>query len=326
MVTEIFLIDGNRKENVSCKRTEIYVLIIALTVIRYLPLSTFINFPCKIFVRRKASYEINCYFYILSLKFLIMKNSGKSRRDFIKKTALTAVSVGIFKQLDAENFKPQTNFESDFISTEDGAFILPPLNYDYAALEPYIDTLTMQIHHDKHHAGYVTKLNDALAKAPELKGKSLQDLLTHISEMPEAVRTAVRNNGGGHWNHSFFWEMMSPKAASSSMSDKLKSAIKAKWNDLDTLKSEFNKSAGSLFGSGWAWIVKDNDAKLSIITTANQDNPLMDVSAQRGKPILGVDVWEHAYYIKHQNKRAEYLADIWNVIDWNKVSAWYEEK
>ncbi|MBC8046623.1 MAG: superoxide dismutase [Fimbriimonadaceae bacterium] len=207
----------------------------------------------------------------------------------------------------------------------DGAFSLPALDYDYAALEPYIDTMTMQIHYSKHHQTYVTKLNEAIEKTPELQGKSLKDLIMNINAAPESVRTAIRNHGGGHYNHSMFWKMMNPKAADSITSDDLRKALMAKWNDMETFKSEFNKSATGLFGSGWTWLIKDTAGALSIVNTANQDNPLMDISSQKGKPILGIDVWEHAYYLKHQNKRADYLAAIWNVIDWNQVSKWYSE-
>ncbi|MBC8173438.1 MAG: superoxide dismutase [Chitinophagales bacterium] len=232
----------------------------------------------------------------------------------------------MFSAFDAQAFSDHKQIWVPGTFAADGAFILPPLDYEMNALEPHIDTMTMQIHHDKHHQAYVTKLNEAIDKAPELKGKSLDELVMHINDAPENVRTAIRNHGGGHWNHSFFWRMMSPKAKDSAMSDNLRKAMMAKWNDMETFKSEFQKSATGVFGSGWAWLIKDKENNLSIVTTPNQDNPLMDIAAQKGEPIMGIDVWEHAYYLKHQNKRADYLNDIWNVIDWNQVSKWYDAK
>lgn len=257
-----------------------------------------------------------------------MKNSNdNSRRSFLKKSAIAAIGVGIVNSFRLDEIAAATgNTGSGSLAlTVEGAFELPKLDYDFGALEPYIDAMTMQIHHDKHHQAYVTKLNEAIEKAPELKGRSLQDLITHINEMPESVRGAIRNHGGGHWNHSFFWKLMSPAAKTSVMSDNLRMAMEAKWQNMDNLKAEFNKAAGGVFGSGWAWVIRDQSNALSIVTSANQDNPMMDIAAQRGKPIMGIDVWEHAYYLKHQNKRADYIADFWNVIDWNQVSKWYDE-
>lgn len=194
------------------------------------------------------------------------------------------------------------------------AFTLPPLPYDFGALEPHIDAKTMEIHHDKHHGAYVNNLNAAIEKAPELANKSLDDLMREINKVPEAVRTAVRNNGGGHWNHSMFWQIMSPKGGGEP-SGKLADAIKKAFGSFDDFKKQFGAAAGSRFGSGWAWLI-NNDGTLSIESTPNQDNPLME-----GKhAILGVDVWEHAYYLNYQNRRPDYVAAWWNVVDWDEVA------
>ena len=193
-------------------------------------------------------------------------------------------------------------------------FTLPPLPYSNDALEPHIDARTMEIHHDKHHQAYVNNLNAAIEKAPELANKSLDDLMRSINSVPEAVRTAVRNNGGGHWNHSMFWEIMGPKKGGEP-SGKLADAIKSSFGDFSKFKEQFAAAAAGRFGSGWAWLVKDG-GKLAITSTPNQDNPLMD-----GKtPILGLDVWEHAYYLKYQNKRPDYVTAWWNVVNWDAVA------
>ena len=193
------------------------------------------------------------------------------------------------------------------------AFTLPPLPYAFAALEPSIDAKTMEIHHDKHHAAYVNNLNAALEKAPELQSKSLDDLLQHLDSVPEAIRATVRNNGGGHWNHTMFWEIMAPNAGGEP-TGKLADAIKSAFGDFNTFKAQFADAAAKRFGSGWAWLVKGG-GKLSITSTPNQDTPVME-----GKhPILGVDVWEHAYYLKYQNKRPDYVAAWWNVVNWPEV-------
>lgn len=256
-----------------------------------------------------------------------MKNSStNSRRSFLKKSAVAALGIGVFNSLKLSELSAATKNPELELDPIDGAFELPKLDYEYNALEPFIDMNTMMIHHSKHHQGYVTKLNAAIESTPELKGKSLMDLITHIYDIPESAKTAVRNNGGGHYNHSFFWKVMTPNAKDTMASDALNKAIMAKWESMDKFKEEFAKSATGVFGSGWAWLVTDKQNKLSIVTTPNQDNPLMDISMERGKPILGIDVWEHAYYLKHQNKRAEYISDFWNVVDWNQVSKWYGEK
>ncbi len=195
------------------------------------------------------------------------------------------------------------------------AFELAPLPYAFAALEPYIDAKTMEIHHDKHHATYITNLNTALANSADLQGKSVEDLVKNLSSLPDAVRTAVRNNGGGHLNHSIFWQQLTP--GGSQPSGALLDALNSTFGSLDTLKDQFNKAGLGRFGSGWAWLVVDGSGKLAVVSTANQDNPITDGAS----PILGVDVWEHAYYLNYQNRRADYLKAIWNVINWNDVSA-----
>ncbi len=194
------------------------------------------------------------------------------------------------------------------------AFQLPPLPYAFDALEPHIDAKTMEIHHDKHHAAYVTNLNAALEKFPALQSKSIEALLKEINSVPEEIRTAVRNNGGGHMNHTMFWELMGPQAGGEP-TGALADAINKSFGSFAAFKEQFAKAGMGRFGSGWAWLLK-HDNKLSIESTANQDQPIME-----GKlAILGVDVWEHAYYLKYQNRRADYLAAWWNVVNWNEVA------
>lgn len=190
-------------------------------------------------------------------------------------------------------------------------FTLPPLPYAADALEPYIDKTTMEIHHDKHHGGYVNNLNKAIESAPQLAGKTVEELLANnCAIVPESVRTAVRNNGGGHANHSMFWQIMAPKAGGQP-SGKLADAIKSSFGGFDAFKEKFSAAAASRFGSGWAWLVK-GPSGLEILSTANQDSPLMD-----GKfPVIGLDVWEHAYYLKYQNRRPEYVSAWWNLVNW----------
>jgi superoxide dismutase, Fe-Mn family len=195
---------------------------------------------------------------------------------------------------------------------------LPPLPYAPAALEPHIDAQTMEIHHGKHHNAYVTNLNAALEKAPELAGKSLDDLLRNLASVPEAVRTAVRNNGGGHWNHSQFWPSMSPNGGGAP-SGKLADAISSAFGDFEKFKEAFNAAGAGRFGSGWVWLVNEG-GKLAITSTPNQDNPLMD---GKPAPLLGNDVWEHAYYLKYQNRRPDYLKAWWNTVNWGEVEKRY---
>jgi Fe-Mn family superoxide dismutase len=195
---------------------------------------------------------------------------------------------------------------------------LPPLPYDAAALEPHIDATTMQIHHGKHHQAYVTNLNAALDKHPEWHQKSLDDLLKNINGVPEDIRTAVRNNGGGHHNHSMFWKWMAPKAGGEPRGT-IGGAIEKAFGDFAKFKERLSNAGMTRFGSGWAWLLVTRDGKLEITSTANQDSPLMDGNT----PILGVDVWEHAYYLKYQNRRADYLAAWWNVVNWAEVEQRY---
>jgi Fe-Mn family superoxide dismutase len=195
------------------------------------------------------------------------------------------------------------------------AYTLPPLPYPTNALEPHIDAQTMEIHHGKHHNAYVTNLNAALEKAPELADKSLDDLLRNLNSVPEAVRTAVRNNGGGHWNHSQFWMTMAPNAGGKP-TGKLAAAIDAAFGDFEKFKEAFNAAGAGRFGSGWVWLVNEG-GKLAITSTPNQDNPLMD---GKPAPLLGNDVWEHAYYLKYQNRRPDYLKAWWNVVNWDEVA------
>ena len=198
------------------------------------------------------------------------------------------------------------------------AFQLAPLPYAYDALEPFIDTLTMQIHHDKHHAAYVNNLNGALEKHPELSTKSLEDMLSDLNAVPEDIRTVVRNHGGGTWNHNLFWAVMAPKAGGEPRGP-LSQAIEAAFTDFTVFKTEFEKAANGRFGSGWAWLVVQKDNGLAIVSTANQDNPL----SEGRTPILGLDVWEHAYYLKYQNRRAEYVTSWWKVVNWEEVGRRY---
>jgi superoxide dismutase, Fe-Mn family len=194
------------------------------------------------------------------------------------------------------------------------AFTLPPLPYAPDALEPHIDKQTMEIHHGKHHNAYVTNLNAAIEKAPELASKSIEDLVKGINSVPEAVRTAVRNNGGGHLNHSMFWQIMGP-GGGGAPSGAIADAINSSFGSLDKLKEQFKAAATGRFGSGWAWVI-DNGGKLVVESTPNQDNPLMDGK----KPVFGIDVWEHAYYLKYQNRRPDYIDAWWNVVNWSEIN------
>ena len=199
-----------------------------------------------------------------------------------------------------------------------GKFELPALPYAHDALEPYIDKLTMEIHHSKHHNGYVTKLNGAV-EGTDLAGKSLEELLKNVSKHP----TAVRNNGGGHFNHSLFWTVMKKGGGGQPEGD-LANAVKDAFGSFDKFKEQFSNAAATRFGSGWAWLVAQN-GKLAVGSTPNQDNPVMDVSELKGTPILGLDVWEHAYYLKYQNKRPEYIENWWNVVNWEEVGKRFKE-
>ncbi|MDT2668364.1 superoxide dismutase [Enterococcus dongliensis] len=194
------------------------------------------------------------------------------------------------------------------------AYTLPDLPYEYDALEPYIDVETMHLHHDKHHNTYVTNLNAAIEKHPELAEQTIEELVTHLNDVPEDIRTAVRNNGGGHANHSFFWKIMAPNAGGEPTGE-IKTAIEETFGSFEKMKEEFKTAATGRFGSGWAWLVWNN-GKLEITSTANQDSPLTD-----GKtPIIGLDVWEHAYYLKYKNVRPDYIAAFWDVVNWEQAN------
>jgi Fe-Mn family superoxide dismutase len=198
------------------------------------------------------------------------------------------------------------------------SFKLPDLAYDYNALESAIDAQTMEIHHTKHHNTYITNLNNALAGS-EHEGKDLEDLVRNAG----AISPAVRNNGGGHWNHSFFWDLMTPDSMGAP-SGVLADDIKATFGDFDTFKTQFTQASLTRFGSGWAWLIVNKEGKLQITSTPNQDNPLMDIAEVKGSPILGLDVWEHAYYLRYQNRRPDYINAWWDVVNWNKVADLYQ--
>lgn len=201
------------------------------------------------------------------------------------------------------------------IAQASGEFTLPPLPYAYDALAAYIDQETMTVHHDKHHAGYVKNLNEAIADYPDLQGQSVEELLLNLETIPEEIQTTVRNNGGGHANHTMFWSIMTPDS-SLSPSGEVVDAITSTFGDLDTFKEAFNTAGKKQFGSGWAWLVMNSDGELEVTSTPNQDSPFLE-----GKyPIMGNDVWEHAYYLKYQNKRGDYLDAWWNVINWDEVN------
>ncbi len=200
------------------------------------------------------------------------------------------------------------------------AFELPPLPYDYNALEPYIDTQTMQLHHDKHHQAYVTNANNALQGYDQFASMSVDDLLRNINQVPESIRTTLRNNAGGHSNHTMFWNIMKPHGGGQPTGD-LANAIQQTFGSFDAFKTAFNDAGTKRFGSGWVWLVLDSSGKLQVISTANQDSPLMDGLY----PVMGNDVWEHAYYLKYQNRRPEYLNAWWNVVNWDEVARRYQQ-
>ena len=199
------------------------------------------------------------------------------------------------------------------------AYELPPLPYPFAALEPHIDARTMEIHHDKHHQTYITNANNALKDYPELAAKPVEELLSNLGAIPESIRTVVRNNAGGHANHSFFWKTLGPNAGGSPKG-KLAEAINSTFGSFDQFKEKFQAAGAGRFGSGWAWLVVNKQGKLEITSTANQDNPISDGL----KPVLGVDVWEHAYYLLYQNRRPDYLKAFWNVVNWDEVGKYYD--
>ena len=205
------------------------------------------------------------------------------------------------------------------------AFELPSLPYSPDGLEPHIDARTMEIHHGKHHQTYIDKLNAALAEHSDLLEIPINQLISDLSSLPESVRGAVRNNGGGHWNHSQFWTAMAPAGEGGVPSDALLAAITNSFGSLEAMQEQFNQAAAGRFGSGWAWLIRRADGSLAITSTANQDNPLMDLpELEQGTPLLGLDVWEHAYYLNYQNRRADYIKAWWSVVNWNEINRRFE--
>lgn len=249
-----------------------------------------------------------------------MNSSNFSRRRFLTLGA-AAVAVGalpsgrslLAADSPAEPMKPGA----------DGVFAAAALPYAYDELQPSIDEATMKLHHDKHYAAYTKNLNAALEQAPELKSKSIEELLADTKSLPESVRRAIRNNGGGFYNHSLFWLMMTPDSTGKP-EGALAEAIDKKFGSFDAFKEQFSKEAGAIFGSGWAWLIVTPDGELAITTTPNQDSPIMDVAEVKGKPVLGLDVWEHAYYLKYKNVRADYIKDWWDVVNWKTASDLYD--
>lgn len=252
-----------------------------------------------------------------------MENKNNTRRDFIKKTALAGIGVSL---LGKNSFAAKT-FPHEKITGE--KFVLPMLPYSYDALEPHIDKMTMEIHHTKHHQAYIDKLNKAMVDG-NISGVSIEDLCKNTSK----YSPAIRNNGGGHYNHSLFWGLMKPAGNSSVLgasgnlpSGAIADAINAAFTSFDEFKNKFNDAAKNRFGSGWAWLIVNRNKKLEIGSTQNQDNPLMDlligqagVPEFKGAPVLALDVWEHAYYLKYQNKRADYISAWWNVVNWEEAN------
>lgn len=237
------------------------------------------------------------------------------KRTFVKATTVLLAGTTIAPIL--QSCEPNTKSASDAVADGPaGVFSLPALQYDFNALEPNIDAMTMEIHHDKHHAGYVKNLNNALENS-SMKGLGLEELLSKLGEND----TAIRNNGGGHFNHTLFWESMTPKGGGLPTGD-LMDAINGTFGSFDSFKDLFSKAAATRFGSGWAWLCQRSDGKLFVTSTPNQDNPLMiNLVSESGTPLLGIDVWEHAYYLNYQNRRGDYIANFYNVIDWNAVAS-----
>jgi Fe-Mn family superoxide dismutase len=242
-----------------------------------------------------------------------------TRRQALKTLAAAAVATTVIGRLSVMGqAAPPTPAAAAPAPT--GPFVLPPLPYAYDALEPAIDAETMHLHHDKHHAGYVAKLNLAVAKAPSLaKITDVDDLLEHLDTVPDDIRTVVRNNGGGHANHSLFWQNLAPASKSGAPTGDFAAALTTDLGGLDKVKEEMSKEGGALFGSGWVWLVLDGGKKLNILTLPNQDSPVMEGHT----PIFGIDVWEHAYYLKYHNVRADYLKAIWSVVNWPFISERY---
>ena len=242
-----------------------------------------------------------------------------TRREAIKRATLATATAAAGAAL---NTVPETRAQAPVVGSvaPAGPFLLPPLGYAFDALEPYIDAQTMQIHHDKHHAGYVANLNKAVAGHPELASKTVEDLLRSLDAVPEGARTAIRNNGGGHYNHTLFWQMLRRERGGKPPKGEFRDALKDKFDKFEDFQQEFSNAAMKVFGSGWAWLVLDG-RNLKIESTANQDSPL----SQGRIPVLGIDVWEHAYYLKYQNRRVDYVASFWNAINWDFVADRYKK-
>lgn len=237
------------------------------------------------------------------------------KRTFVKTASVLVAGTAVAPLIQACEPKAKETKSTTSTDGPSGAFELPKLEYSFSALEPHIDAMTMEIHHDRHHAGYVRKLNKAL-ETSALKGKSLDQLMASVTD----ADTGVRNNGGGHYNHSLFWSVMSPDGGGAPKGD-LADAIKGAFGGFDQFKEQFSKAAATRFGSGWAWLCKGDDDKLFITSTPNQDNPLMtNLVEKSGTPLLGLDVWEHAYYLNYQNKRGDYIKNFFDVIDWDAVA------
>jgi len=240
-----------------------------------------------------------------------------TRREALKRAAVMGAATVIMDSTLVEGASPPPSAPPNAAT---GPFVLPPLGYPHDALEPYIDAQTMQIHHGKHHAAYVANLNQAVARAPELAGKSVEELLRHLEAVPESVRQAVRNHGGGHYNHTLFWQLLRKQRDARPGKGPFREALRATFGEFEEFQQQFTAAALSVFGSGWAWLVLDG-RQLKIETTPNQDTPL----SQGRIPLLALDVWEHAYYLKYQNRRADYVAAFWNVINWEVVAERYAQ-
>lgn len=247
-----------------------------------------------------------------------MENFKTTRKNFIKASAILGIG-SLTLGAKASSFLSEPNPNAPLLLPQiDGKFTLPALPYAYNALEPFIDAQTMEIHHTKHHQAYINKLNEAIALESTLQGKSLEELLLGLSAVPEKVRSMVRNHGGGHWNHSFFWKSMK---LGTQMGPKFSGLATSSFGSVAQFKANFEKVSMGVFGSGWAWVVLQ-DKQIKIMTSANQDNPLMDANkdSKRVPTVLfGIDLWEHAYYLKHKNKRADYVSNFWNVVNWDEI-------